>query len=109
MKKTFSMTNALIIAGIALFLAGCSLPGIQPSAPLASPPASAFLLGIDVFPKRWAYYSDEKGEIVARRFFGIRDEPGQAFQEVYRRSNDQEASEKYKVYLEGEFSISKER
>ena len=91
---------------ITILLAGCSIFETQPSISIASPPANAFLLEADVFPKRWVSFSDENGTIVAGRSFGIANEPGKAFQEVYRRPNDNEASMKYKVYLRGEFNKS---
>ena len=96
------------IAGIVLLLSGCSPLGTQTGPPIASPPASAFLLEADVFPKGWVPSpEDEKGEIVAGRDFHLPTVAGHAYQEIHRRPNDWLASEKYKVYLEGEINVRK--
>ena len=76
---------------------------------LVPPRASALLLEVDVFPKRWSAFSDENGTIVATRSYYIPHEPGQVFQEVYRRPTAEDASEKFKEYLSGSFNESKIR
>jgi hypothetical protein len=94
------------IIGTTFLLVGCSIFKLQPSVPVPTIPASAFLLEADVFPKKWVSFSDESGVMVAGRSFGIPNAPGQVFQEVYRRPNNKKASEKFEVYLEGEFNVS---
>jgi hypothetical protein len=79
---------------------------LQPNTPVPTIPSSAFLLDVNVFPNGWASESDEKGVIVAGRDFYLPNAPGHSFQEIYRRPNDKKASEKFKVYLDGEFNVS---
>jgi hypothetical protein len=103
-----SYTNRFFrIAWIAILLTGCNLYSSQSKTPVVvSPPASAFLLDSDVFPKGWTFESDEQGVIVAGRDFYLPNASGHSFQEVFRRPSENEASKKYKVYLEGEFNKS---
>jgi len=97
----------LQVALIAIILTGCNLSRLQSKTPVAaSPPASAFLLDSDVFPRGWTFESDEQGVIVAGRDFYLPNAYGHSFQEVFRRPNDNEASKKYKTYLSGEFNVS---
>jgi hypothetical protein len=87
-------------------LVGCNTVSSQPSTSATQIPASAFLLGSNVFPSGWKFESSEDGIIVAGRDFYLPKAYGHSFQEIYRRPNDNEASKKFKVYLEGEFNVS---
>jgi hypothetical protein len=90
-----------------LFLAGCGPRGTQADPPVASPSASAFLLDSTVFPEGWVGDTSKMSETLGDRDFSKPGVAGHAFQEIYRYPNDWSASQKYKVYLEGEINVRK--
>lgn len=96
---------------IVFLLVSCAPARTQSNPSVESPAASAFLLNVDVFPEGWVLSpsspSDET-EIYGTRDFGNPNVAGHSFQDIFRRPNDWSASDKYKVYLEGEFNTSTE-
>jgi|CXWL01.1.fsa_nt_gi hypothetical protein len=117
MKPQFRTLLLWQFMWVLIIAVACNTLNVQMSTPVASIPAIDFLLEANMLPAGWeASPCDTSlcrdgggGDTAAERDFYLPNAPGHALQEVYRFSDERAASDKFKVYMEGNFNESEVR